>query len=133
MSTPIGNTAGERSAAANGAPGELPARARSQATPRSFDRYVGCNSCGRVTHGAVDHRLCALRFDDGSRMPTHERNANGLIACVVLLLTLATLASLRMPQPIEPAPSEFQPTWTGPKPEAVQLAGVREQRSSTSE
>jgi hypothetical protein len=39
MSTPIGNTAGQRSAAANGAPGNLPARASSEADPRKFDRY----------------------------------------------------------------------------------------------
>jgi hypothetical protein len=39
MSTPTGSTAGQRSAEANGAPGELPARASSDAEPRTFDRY----------------------------------------------------------------------------------------------
>jgi hypothetical protein len=93
-------------------------------------KLVGCSSCGRVTHGAVDHRLCALSFTDALPTPTHERNANGLIAFVVLLLTLATLVSLRMPQQTEPVRRDFAPSFAGPKPEAVQLAGVREPRSS---
>jgi hypothetical protein len=93
-------------------------------------KLVGCSNCGRVTHSAVDHRLCALRFHDAQPMPTHERNANALIAYVVLLLTLAMLVSLRMPQPLAPVQREFAPTFPGPKPEAFQLAGVREQRSS---
>lgn len=93
-------------------------------------KLVGCNRCGRVTHDAVDHRLCALRFDDVRRMPEPERNLNALIAGVVLLLTLAMIASLRMPEPMPPVARGFAPTFTGPKPAAVQLAGVREQRSS---
>jgi hypothetical protein len=93
-------------------------------------KLVGCSNCGRVTHSAVDHRLCGLRFSDALPRPAHERNANGLIACVVLLLTLATLVSLRMPEPVVPVQRDFAPSFAGPKPEAVQLAGVREQRSS---
>ena len=91
-------------------------------------KIVGCPNCGRVTHDAVDHRLCALRFDDARGMSQHERTANGLFAIVVLLLTLATMASLRIPEPVEPRAPGFAPSWSGPKPAAVQLAGVRERK-----
>ncbi len=90
-------------------------------------KFRACIFCNRVCMGSVAR--CNDCFERGALMPsecapTHERNANTLIACVVLLLTLAMLFAINVPEQPTAAHS-FGPSWSGEPPQALQPAGVR--------